>query len=404
MARIALYYPWIYLKSGIERTIVEVYLRSRHDITIYTSHYDRDATFVEMRDFDVREVGHVSVKRNYIEVLRAARTIFGLRFPASDHDAVVIFCDGLGPLLTFRNRHLPLMNMCFTPLRAVYDKEYRKRLMEKKGAPRMGKLLAERAFRLIDRRAWRHFDSVICNSRTTRDRAVDGGLRDAGDLIVAYPGVAASAIRGQGPIGDYFFLPGRIMWTKNIEMAIDAYRRYRGQGGKLGLVVAGMVDRKSQAYYAELRASAAGLDGISFETEVSDARMRELYDGCRAVLLSAFNEDQGLTPLEGMTCGKPSVAVNRGGPRESIVDGVTGFLTEPDPAGFAAAMLRLDKEEGLAARMGAAGLERVKDFTWEKFIEVFDDEIDRIVDGARRTAGKANPSLDLVQPLIRERS
>lgn len=378
MARIALYYPWIYLKSGVERTILEVYRRSRHEITIYTSHYDRDATYADLKECRIREIGRVSVRRTYVEAARAALRMARLRFRPADHDALVIACDGLGPLMTFRNADLPLMNLCFTPLRAVYDAEYRRRLMEQ-GGPRGAKILAERAFRLVDRRAWRHFDSVLCNSRTTRDRVVTGGLRRREETIVAYPGVPAAAIREQGPMGDYFFLPGRIMWTKNIELAIDAYRTYRAAGGRLGLVIAGMVDRKSGPYYDALRARAAGLDGLSFETEVSDARMRSLYEGCRAVLLAAFNEDQGLTPLEGMACGKPSVAVNRGGPRESVVDGETGFLVEPEPAEFAAAMARLDREADLAARMGRAGLDRVRLFTWENFIEVFDGEVDRII-------------------------
>ncbi|RGP36348.1 glycosyltransferase [Pseudotabrizicola alkalilacus] len=378
MARIALYYPWIYLKSGVERTILEIYRRSRHDVIIVTSHYDRDATFEELAGCNIVQRGQVSVKRTYLQAAKAALTMANLRFDRAGYDALVICCDGLGPLLTFRNRNLPLMNLCFTPLRAVYDMDYRDRLLARNG-PRTAKLVAEKLFRLLDRAAWRKFDSVICNSRTTRARAVDGGLRAKGEMIVAYPGIAAAAIRPAGQVGDYFFLPGRIMWTKNIELAIDAYRDYRAQGGTLGLVIAGMVDRKSGPYYESLQAQAADLDGIRFETEVSDARMQALYGGCRAVLLAAFNEDQGLTPLEGMAVGKPTIAIDRGGPRESVIHGQTGFLVEPQPQPFAEAMLRLDQNPDLARAMGLRGQDRVSLFTWENFIAVFDDEIDRIV-------------------------
>lgn len=378
MARVALYYPWIYLKSGSERTILELFRRSSHTIEICTSHYDRDGTYGDFAGLGVREMGHASTRRTYLGAATAALQMFRLRFSPERYDAVVVCCDGIGPLVGFRNRKLPLMNLCFTPLRAVYDEEYRRRLLEA-GGGRRGKLLAETLFRFVDRRAWKHFASVICISRTTRDRVVTGGLRRGDDMLVAYPGVAASAIRGQGPMGDYFFLPGRIMWTKNIELAIDAHHRYRAEGGTLRLVIAGMVDRKSKGYFAELHERAANIPTVTFETEVSDARMRELYEGCRAVLVSAFNEDYGLTPIEGMACGKPTVAVDRGGPRESVVDGVTGYLVEPEPEAFAAAMLRLDREEGLAGRLGAAGLDRVRMFTWERFVDAFDREIDRIV-------------------------
>ncbi|MFN4059402.1 MAG: glycosyltransferase [Paracoccus hibiscisoli] len=386
MARIALYYPWIYLKSGIERTILEVHRRSRHEVTIITSHYDRAGTFEDLARCGIVEQGRVSVRRTYPQAARAALTMAGLRFDPDRYDALVICCDGLGPLLTFRNRDLALMNLCFTPLRAVYDLAYRERLMARNG-PRLAKIAAERAFRVLDRAAWRHFDSVICNSHTTRARAVEGGLHAKGDMIVAYPGIAASAIRPCETIGDYFFLPGRIMWTKNIELAIDAYADYRAQGGRLGLVIAGMVDQKSRPYFDALRARAAGLPDIVFETEVSDAQMQDLYRGCRAVLLAAFNEDQGLTPLEGMALAKPVIAIDRGGPRESVVDGQTGFLVEPEAGPFAQAMLRLDRDTALVRRMGLAGQLRVTRFTWESFITVFDDEIDRIV--ARRAHAPA---------------
>ncbi len=397
MARIVLYYPWIYLKSGIERTILEVYKRSRHDVTIVTSHYDRAATFAELADCGVIEQGRVSVERTYLQAAKAALTMASLRFDRSKYDAVVICCDGLGPLLTFRNRGLALMNLCFTPLRAVYDLEYRKRLMARDG-PKTAKLLAERVFRIIDRAAWRQFDGVICNSQTTRARAVDGGLAARTDMIVAYPGIAAAAIQPSTQVGDFFLLPGRIMWTKNIELAIDAYRAYRAAGGTLPLVIAGMVDRKSRPYYDELRARAAGLEGIEFETEVSDSRMQALYTGCRAVLLAAFNEDQGLTPLEGMAKGKPTIAIDRGGPRESVLNGQTGFLVEPEPQPFVQAMLRLDRDPALAQAMGERGQERVRQFTWENFIRVFDDEIDRIV-SARRSGSTVQeaPALDPVR-------
>jgi len=45
-----------------------------------------------------------------------------------------------------------------------------------------------------------------------------------------------------------------------------------------------------------------------------------------------------MVPLEAMAHGKPVLAVNRGGPTESVLDGRTGFLLAPEPAAFAAKM------------------------------------------------------------------
>lgn len=327
---------------------------------------------------EVKELSRVSVKRTYTAVADAAWKLAHVRFDQAAYQALIVCCDGLGPLVVFRNGSLPTMNLCFTPLRAVYDADYRERLLRQGGAHAF-KLVAEIMFRAIDRRAWRRFDSVICNSLTTRDRVLAGGLRRADEMMVAYPGVAETSIRGQTPLGDFYFLPGRIMWTKNIELAIEALRLYRAAGGKRRLIIAGMVDRKSESYYKSLVERAADVGGVEFETQVSDARMRALYEGCYGVILSAFNEDQGLTPLEGMACGKPVIAVNRGGPRESVADGETGWLVEPAPDAFAKAMKSLDEDAVMASSMGAAGLERVRAFTWERFVSQVDDELDSIM-------------------------
>ena len=53
------------------------------------------------------------------------------------------------------------------------------------------------------------------------------------------------------------------------------------------------------------------------------------------------HEHFGLVPLEAMAAQRAVIACNSGGPTESIVDGVTGFLCEPTPAAFAAAARRL---------------------------------------------------------------
>lgn len=75
---------------------------------------------------------------------------------------------------------------------------------------------------------------------------------------------------------------------------------------------------------------------------------------------SAF-ESFGLANLEAMACALPVVSTSRGGPSETIVDGVTGFLVEPeDVEALAAPVLRLLADEGLRKKMGAAGRKHVE--------------------------------------------
>jgi glycosyltransferase involved in cell wall biosynthesis len=378
--RVALYHPWIYLKSGLERTILEIARRSRHDVEIYTSHYDMQATYPELMQFGIHETSKVSVKRNYGSVLTASARIACTRLPLGSADTLVVCCDGVGTFITVRNAGVPVVNLCFTPLRAVYDSEYRKRHLSRQGLARILALLAEKAFVLIDRFLWRRYSKVVCISETVRERVARGGLRRVEDMVVLYPGVDGTAIAASDHFEPFFFLPGRIMWTKNIELGIAAFQAFRrGTGRNYRLVIAGMVDEKSRDYMARLRAMAGDDGDITIHIAPTDAEMKQYYERCAAVLFTAFNEDLGLTPMEAMAHGKPVVAVNRGGPREVVEDGVTGYLVDATAGPFCDAMACLTADHARLRAMGLAGLERVKRFTWEKFVGDLDNLLEAAV-------------------------
>lgn len=375
--RVALYHPWIYLKSGIERTLLELDRRSRHEWIFYTSHYDAAATYPDLRSARIVEVSRVPVKRSYGAVIRGALDIALTRLEPSAFDVLVISCEGLGDLMTLRNSQRPVLCLCFTPLRATFDPEYRARLLQRVGAMRPFALVAEAVFRVVDRHCWQRYGAVAAVSGTIRDRIAAGGLRAARDVTILHPGIDAASIAPSDRWEPYFLLPGRIMWTKNIELAIEAFAQARDRlGPTWRLIVAGMVDEKSKPYHARLLARAQQIGGIEFRVGPSDQELHDLYQGCHGVLFTAFNEDWGLTPLEGMAAGKPVIAVDRGGPRESVLDGDTGYLEPDDPTRFAQRMVEIAASPDLARRLGAAGAHHVRRFTWDVFVEGLDQMID----------------------------
>ena len=57
---------------------------------------------------------------------------------------------------------------------------------------------------------------------------------------------------------------------------------------------------------------------------------------CKLIAISLLSgEHFGIVPIEAMYCRLPVVAVNDGGPTETVVDGLTGFLCQPNPESFA---------------------------------------------------------------------
>jgi glycosyltransferase involved in cell wall biosynthesis len=79
---------------------------------------------------------------------------------------------------------------------------------------------------------------------------------------------------------------------------------------------------------------AAGGD-VQFLGRRSDEAIRELYRRAAVTLLPG-EEDFGIVPLEAQACGRPVVAVSRGGALETVVAGETGILVEEStPQAFA---------------------------------------------------------------------
>jgi glycosyltransferase involved in cell wall biosynthesis len=65
---------------------------------------------------------------------------------------------------------------------------------------------------------------------------------------------------------------------------------------------------------------------VIFAGSVSDEQLGHLYSRCKAAIQTAIDEDFGIIPVEAMASGKPCIAVNEGGFRETIINGKTGIL------------------------------------------------------------------------------
>ena len=61
---------------------------------------------------------------------------------------------------------------------------------------------------------------------------------------------------------------------------------------------------------------------------------------------------------------------------------VTGYLVEADSDSFAGAMGRLAANPARLRAMGRAGLERVRRFTWERFVTDLDDLLEETLAGS----------------------
>jgi len=377
--RVALYHPWIYLRSGLERSIVELVHRSRHDWILLTHHFEPDATYPELAAADVRELApRVSVRRSFRPLVSAAATLARAQLPLDGARALLVSSEGLGDLVAPRVP-VPVAAYCHTPLKILHDPATRAALVASDPAKRLALGVIGPLFERADRRAWRSYRHVFANSNETLQRIEAAHLQPSGPVEVLYPGVDLGRFP-PGPLTGreaFVLLAGRIMWQKDVELALEALTVLKERGEPARLVVAGAVDVKSQPYLAELRGRAEGLD-VDFVIDPTDDQLGELYRSCAAALFTARNEDFGIVPLEAMASGTPVIAVSSGGPRETVIDGFTGWLLPRDPAAFADRIALCLAAGDDLVRMRRAAIRRAGDFGWDHFAERIDDVLEEM--------------------------
>jgi alpha-1,3/alpha-1,6-mannosyltransferase len=200
---------------------------------------------------------------------------------------------------------------------------------------------------------------------------------------------------------------------KNIALALHAFAQLppsRRKNAKL--IIAGGYDPRipeNVSYHTELTTlatslnlrhataktvvSAVGTDSgtasaeVIFLLSVPQTLKTILLRTARLLVYTPSNEHFGIVPLEAMLAGVPVLAADSGGPRETVVEGVTGWLRDPEsPEAWSAVMDRVLNEtgEGEWAGMGRAGVERVKG----KFAEAqMAERLEGIFEGMRRAPG-----------------
>jgi glycosyltransferase involved in cell wall biosynthesis len=218
--------------------------------------------------------------------------------------------------------------------------------------------------------AKRHARLVMCPSRATMDECVAVGI-DAGRLRLVPWGVAPSVVtaddvgRAQRKFRltrDYVLFAGTIEPRKNLPRLLDAFARVDGD---VDLVLAGPAGW-NEAIDSQLAALGERVHPLGF---VERADLDALIAGAVLVCYPSTREGFGLPVLEAMIQGTP-VVTSKGTATEEVA-GDTGVLVDPlDVDAIAAGIHELVADRDAARRLGEAGRERAKTFTWDRTAEL----------------------------------
>lgn len=415
---IAFFHPDLGI-GGAERLVVDaaISLQNRgHKVVIYTMHHDLSHCFEETRDgtLDVRTGGGRLVPRSihgrFYILCTILRSLFLARQLTNDsirYDA--LFVDQLSapiPLLKFASAYI-FFYCHFPDLRlARRDTLWRQ--------------LYRLPFDWLEEFTTGEADQIVVNSRYTQEifRQTFPHISEAPKVLT--PALNFQSYDKPVDSDDPLLVPlytekqmmlsiNRFERKKNIELAVDSFARLlKSQEGHC-LVVAGGWDWQMEEnieYLKELDRHAAEDLGLKTRTLAPRAATKDIIQNmlpegairaptfvdeeeapisdqlanidvlflpsfsenqrsyllsrARCVVYTPTNEHLGIVPLEAMYMRVPVVAVNSGGPRETIQAGKTGYLCDPTEEDFAAAITKLaNMDDARWKSMGAAGHEHV---------------------------------------------
>src|SRR5260221_1384787 len=90
--------------------------------------------------------------------------------------------------------------------------------------------------------------------------------------------------------------------------------------------------------------------------------VREVMAAADVMVISSYFESLSMVALEAMSMQRAVVSTNVGGPSETMIDGVTGYLVKPrDAKALADRVIMLLKDSTLRQKMGRAGRRHVID-------------------------------------------
>ena len=170
---------------------------------------------------------------------------------------------------------------------------------------------------------YRHFHQMPIVSISQSQRRPLGRANWVGNV---YHGLPADLCKFHSARGEYLAFLGRISPEKRPDRAIRI-----AQQAKIPLKIAAKVDEADRVYYEEQIKPLLDQPGVEFLGEIDDSHKSDFLGNAYAYLFPIdWPEPFGLTMIEAMACGTPTVAFDCGSVREIIEQDVTGFVVESE--------------------------------------------------------------------------
>lgn len=287
----------------------------------------------------------------------------------------------------------PSVYYCQEPPRKIYEPSFSRPYARYSQAQRWGNLidplpgLYRYTVRKLDYQNVRAARRVLVNSAYSRESL----YRTYGLFArICYLGVDTDRfypIRTKKE--DYVLSVGALSPRKGFDFLIEGLSKLKHSCRPRLILVSNHTEMREQNYLSDLARHHQVT--IDFLSKISDKQLLQLYNQTLATVYTPVMEPFGFVPLESMACGTPVVGVNEAGVRESVTDGVTGFLTERDPEIWASSLNKLLSNPALANELGQNGLHQVKiSWTWDASLIQLERELQATANSTSATEQTRN--------------
>ncbi len=320
------------------------------------------------------------IRNHYLRVF--LENLFAFRIAKYVPNEAEVLCfhrsPSLGALWSFKKifrRKTPTIYYCYEPPRFAYD-------LQEEVLPRLGifsylvKLLLP-IFRYFDRKFAKLADKII---------VFNNFMKEWLENIYQKPIISVGPLGTEIPLfSDSVNLREKFGFSKNDKIILTVNRLHPRKRIDLLIEVMLIVLAKIPNVKAIIVGSGPeeknlrnlvktlGLNNsIIFTGFVPQAEISSYYEICDLYVHLAKQEPFGLTVIETQAFGKPVITVAEGGPKETVLDGVTGFLIDADANTLASRIIQLLQDGNLRIQFGEKARKYIKEnYNWSDSVKRF---------------------------------
>ncbi len=365
--KIAIVYDWIDKWGGVERVLLtfnEMFPKA----DFYTSYFDPEeaswAKDLKIKTSFIQKLP-VFIKKN--RLLSFPFYLFAFEsFDFSQYDIVISITSSFAKSIITRPKTLHLCYL-LTPTRYLWfmSKEYR--------APNINYL------KKWDYIAAQRPDKIISISKTVAERCQKYYKRESEIVYPPFDIEYWKKIKSeiQNPKSEtnseFYLIVSRLEPYKKVDLAVRLFNRINSK-----LIIVGEGTQKNNLKKIANK-------NIIFLSHLTDKELGWLYKKAKALIMPQ-EEDFGYTALEAQFFGCPVVAYNKGGAKETVIEGKTGlFFDKQTEADLRRELERFESiSYNLTKKTQIYGLKNVKRFNKrifvKKFIELIEIYVNKKID------------------------